>query len=114
MGLVERWSSWRLLRRLLRGQEEQNRLLSRLVDAVEAIAAAQRILAQASLGESPGLGFRTGMPDGKDDSGQIRTSNQELADLLEVEGELYRKLGRAPTNDEVVARYEELRAGGGL
>lgn len=103
-----------VLRRVLRAQERQNQLLARVVDAVQAIAAAQRIQAQATLGEQPSAGFRTGMPDGKDEAGLVRTSDAELADLLQIEFDLTRQLGRAPTSDEVVGRYEELKAGGVL
>ena len=110
MKLFQRMGDWRLLRRLLRGQERQHQLLERLCLAVEAIAAAQRLQAQAQLGSD---GFVTGLPDGVEDSGLVRGSNAETLELLEMEAVLQRKWGRAPTDQEVVQAWQEWKGGQG-
>lgn len=108
MKLFQLAGGWRLLRRVLRQQEKQNQLLERLCVATEAIASAQRLLAQRELGSE---GFVTGLPDGKDDAGLIRQSNAETLELLQMEAVLHQKWGRPPTDEEVVQAWEEWREG---
>lgn len=105
MKLFQIAGGWRVLRRLLRQQERTNVLLERLCVAADAIAASQRIQAQAQLGG--GEGFVTGLPDGKDDAGLIRGSNADTLELLEMEAVLQQKWGRPPTDEETVQAWQE-------
>ena len=90
-----------LLRRLLRNQLGLIAEVQRVAHACEKIAAALQVR-NAS-------GFVTGTPDEADQrelSGQVRTSDQDLAQLLYWEAALAQQLGRPPSDDEVVAAWE--------
>lgn len=100
---------WRLLRAIVQQQEAQTALLAQIAVALASIATSQRAMAQAELGSV--AGFTTGPPDGKEDSGLVRQSDQETFELLEMEKVLQRRLGRTPTDAETVAAWEEWRHG---
>lgn len=102
---------WTLLRRLLRELEASRRAQEAIALSLKEIAAAQRLLAMAALDvDDPRRGFLTGLPDDLGDKSAVHhTSDRELAELLEFEGVLQRKLGRVPTNDEVVAAWSDWR-----
>lgn len=101
----------RVLRQLLRTQEQQTALLERLTAAVEGLAATERLRLQQEFG---GEGFITGLPDGKQESGVIRGSDQEIAELLEVEAILGKRLGRPPSDEETVASWDSWKRGEGI
>lgn len=93
---------------MLRVQQEQVEQTRRLATACEKIAAALQV--------RNAQGFVTGIPtedDPGDYSGQVRTSDGELAELLYWEAHLSRQLGRAPTDDEVVQAWESWKASEG-
>lgn len=77
--------------------------------ALQQMAAAAR--AQVQQGASEGQGFVTGPPDGRSDAGLVRTSNQEVGELLEMEAILAKRLGRAPTDEETVGAWEDWKEG---
>lgn len=100
---------WRLLRSIVRQQEQQSALLAQMVVALQSIAASQRLLAQAEVGVA--AGFVTGPSDGREESAVIRQSDREISELLDMEALLQRRLGRVPTDAETVAAWEEWRQG---
>lgn len=102
----------RFLRQLLRTQAQQTALLERLTAAVEGLAATERLRLQQELGGGGGL--ITGLSDGKEESGQSRTSDRELAELLEVEAILGKRFGRTPSDEETVAAWESWKRGDGV
>jgi hypothetical protein len=89
--LRRRGSSW-LLRQLLAEQRLQSAALVEIARVLRAQAAP---------------GFRTGAPDGADQSSVSYTRDSDIVELLTIEQELARAFGRAPTNDEVVREWEE-------
>lgn len=102
----------RILRQLLRAQQQQTVLLDRLTAAVEGLAATERLRLQQELGGGGGL--ITGLSDGKEESGVIRGSDREIAELLEIEAILGKRLGRAPSDEETVASWEQWKRGEGV
>lgn len=107
----DRTAGGRLLRRVLRELEASRRAQEQMAQSLKEIAAAQRILAMQALDvDDPHRGFLTGLPDDKGDLSAVHhTSNRDLAELVEIEGVLTRKLGRTPTNDEVVGAWQDWR-----
>lgn len=100
-------SLW-ILRKLVRVQEQQLAETTRLATAVEKVAAALQV--------RNAQGFVTGVGDPEDRhdySGQVRSTDAELAELVYWETELQRQLGRAPTDDEVVAAWESWKESAG-
>jgi len=100
---------YRLLRQLLRTQQELLAQQQQQTLALQSLAASVRLLVQQEIGA--GAGFVTGPPDGREESALVRQSDQEIAELLEMEKVLARRLGRAPLETEVVQAWEEWRLG---
>ena len=113
MKLFTAFGGWRLLRRVLKEQQATNAHLATIAGALQSIASAQRLLAQQELG---GGGFVTGLPDGAGDSSAIvreGSTNSEVAELVFFEAQLRKTLGRQPTDEEIVASWEDWKAAGG-
>jgi hypothetical protein len=102
-------SGYRLLRGLMRTQDAILAEQRAQTLALQSLAASVRLLVQQEIGA--GAGFVTGPADGKELSGLVRTSDQELSELLEMETKLARQLGRTPSDDEVVAAWADWREG---
>jgi hypothetical protein len=88
------------MRALLDEQRKQTRALEELVKVVRV----------AAMGRTSG-GFITGLvQSGSDEVGGVSfTTNQDMAELLEVEQELSRAFGRPATEEEVVAAWTRER-----